>query len=540
MPHNHAMEPDHPDPPPLVGEPQHRVPAHLRERLHPARWVVHEWAEYWLRLDATDVSSIRVGSTHVFDTPNGSGNFRLRFENQLGLSTVEVLHATGGVVDRLHLEVIAPKLGTAEASLEFFQALLAALHQQIAPTPFILSAPTGRQVRDRRATRHPLFDLHFFRTHGATIQAAVQTVIGQPHRRLATEDTLVLPHQVRQVDRAAMVQVLQAARPLPGEMSLQTSPLLRLRPERVLQQIPVETWDTPENRFVLTFAREMLEAITGITRQPWWTTSLGDKDRSDVTSLAEHLMMLTTDRRLADLGPLTVVPAQSRVLQRKDGYRDLWHLWPQFQRVQEPLFATLQRAMDLRQIDQLYELWVLFDLIEQLTAITGERPVLTPRVDAFGVPTNDYAARFGTIGTLFYNRTKATYSGLSLRPDYLWVPAGEGRTWVALDAKFRLSQTWIRQVIDPEAAEDEIAWEPTGQAKATTDDLTKMHAYRDAIPNVRAAVVLFPGTISMFRTTTGSAIPDLTLKMLFEDDGLHGVGAIARSPVGAVQAQIGS
>lgn len=216
MAHNPDMDDIDPPSGPLTGGPQYAVPNELRERLHPARWIVHEWAEYWLQTDPAIVASLRIGSIEVAATPSGSGNFRIRFENQLGLATIDVLDAADCLHVRHHLEVIAPKLGSADASLDFLEAILAALHQQVATAPFVLSAPAGRQVRDRHATRQPLFDLHFFRTHGATIRAAVQTVIGQPHRRLATEETLVLPHQVRQMDR---VTPTRSGHPMNGPSS---------------------------------------------------------------------------------------------------------------------------------------------------------------------------------------------------------------------------------------------------------------------------------------------------------------------------------
>ena len=527
MPHNPIMDTTEPRSGPLVGEPQHAVPEDLRARLHPARWIVHEWAEYWLQADHAVVASVRVGATEIPATPFGSGNFRLRFENQLGLATISLREANGRVVEQHHLEVIAPKLATVEASLEFLEATLVALFQQIATTPFVLDSPTGRQVQDVRSHRHPLFDFHFFRQHSESIHRAIQAIVAQPHRRLDVQEMLVLPHQVRQVDRQAMLHVLQASRPMAGRPA-SASPLHRLRPERVLQQIPTETWDTPENRFVRDVAREMLMAIEVIEREPWWT-GLPVNAQRPVRASREHLMLLVTDHRFASLGRLTVPPMQSRVLQRKDGYRELAALWPRFQRAQEPLFAAIESAIALRQIDQLYELWVLFDLIEQIAAMTGEQAQLTAQLDSLGAPTNNYAATFGDHGTLHYNRTKRTYSGLPLRPDYLWVPTCGRR--VALDAKFRLRHQWIQAVTES----GETEWNPTGEAKATTDDLTKMHAYRDAIPNVRAAVVLFPGTISMFRTTTSAKIPDLTLAELLANEDLHGIGAIAQTPVSIVQ-----
>ena len=69
------------------------------------------------------------------------------------------------------------------------------------------------------------------------------------------------------------------------------------------------------------------------------------------------------------------------------------------------------------------------------------------------------------------------------------------------------------------------------EAKAKADDLVKMHAYRDAIPELRCAVVLFPGSVAEFRTTVKEKIADITVGDVLTGD-LNGVGAIPMSPVG--------
>ena len=77
----------------------------------------------------------------------------------------------------------------------------------------------------------------------------------------------------------------------------------------------------------------------------------------------------------------------------------------------------------------------------------------------------------------------------------------------------------------------ELAWVATdGPATATTDDLTKMHAYRDAIPHVRAAVVLYPGDTSVFRSLDGVK-RTLTLAEVLSG-AWEGIGAVALQPHG--------
>jgi predicted component of viral defense system (DUF524 family) len=90
-----------------------------------------------------------------------------------------------------------------------------------------------------------------------------------------------------------------------------------------------------------------------------------------------------------------------------------------------------------------------------------------------------------------------------------------------MDAKFRIQYPW------PKEGDESLASIDQGRAK--TDDIAKMHAYRDAIRGVTAAIVLYPGVNSSFRMTDG-ALRDVTIDDIVTGK-LHGIGAIAMSPV---------
>ena len=181
----------------------------------------------------------------------------------------------------------------------------------------------------------------------------------------------------------------------------------------------------------------------------------------------------------------------------------------------------MQHAIDLRNIAELYEFWVWFELIEQIQAITGAAPVHRPVADAFGAPGWRSRVEFDGHGTLHYNRTMRGYSGIALRPDYLWERA-DG-SLIALDAKFRMQR--------PTELFDETSGAITirDDRRATTEDLQKMHAYRDAIGGVRAAVVLFPGQVAAFRSPDRQRRAVGLAELL--SGAIDGVGAIPMSPL---------
>lgn len=300
----------------------------------------------------------------------------------------------------------------------------------------------------------------------------------------------------------------------------------RLRPDRVFQRLPDETYDTPENRFVLMTAQRMSLALDHLLRSPWFAKlGVSGNDRLPFDRAEEHLKMLTTDTRLASLPHMQVYSAQSRVLQRRDGYRELAQLWNTFQRASQPIFEHLQHAMDLRNVADLYELWVWFELIDRVTAHTGIQPIISVSRDDLGAPTHGQIARFENIGALHYNRTFSSgtgvYSAIRLRPDYVWERM-DGRL-VVMDAKFRLDNLSDLLTTGEEAV-------PSVSAKAKDADLQKMHTYRDAIDGVTTAIVLYPGSESEFWQSNGSSAGTLTIGDVIEGD-LEGIGAIPLRPM---------
>ncbi len=72
------------------------------------------------------------------------------------------------------------------------------------------------------------------------------------------------------------------------------------------------------------------------------------------------------------------------------------------------------------------------------------------------------------------------------------------------------------------------------KSRATTDDITKMHAYRDAIDGVTAALVLYPGANGYLKTPDRESRRRPHIDDLIDDiiaGNLDGIGAIPMSPI---------
>jgi predicted component of viral defense system (DUF524 family) len=409
--------------------------------------------------------------------------------------------------------------------VRFLSAMLADLFAQGSALPSVTNAPTARQVRDAFRPPNDLFAFHFFRHHRDMLVRATQAILGQPHRVLADESAMVRLHQVRRLEPESMFRMLRGAAGAPAGSGAHLTALERLSPERVWQRLPAETHDTAENRFILAVARAMLTAIQRLERAAWYASpKVSPHDRQRIQEVKEQLAILATDPRFAALEGAARMPGQSRVLQRRDGYREMSLLWQVFQRARQPVLEDLETAIDLGNVADLYEYWVLFALIDEVQALTGVEARLSDNVGEFGHPSKGLKATFAGAGTLHYNRSYTGYSGITLRPDYVWEHRDGGL--IVMDAKFRMTNPalWMGAQIDEPPATG-----PDAQAY-NDNDIKKMHTYRDAIDGVRAAIVLYPGTKPMFRTTNGES-RDVSLANVIEGD-LDGIGAIPMTPVG--------
>lgn len=473
----------------------------------PATHVAYEWTEYGVSYQGA--VAITLGGVPLARFPGGW--FRLIFENQLGLAELRAYGENGRQIgEPLRLLVLSKKFPALHEHVSFYGALLDDLFHRLIQLPFVVSAPTSQQVEEAMRPPGPIFALHFFTHEAERIATALRTIQAMPHRKLTTEPELLPVHAVTDIDPDALLDIVRT----PGrwrKTAQAHSPLaLKLEghlPESIWQQLSRDTLDTPENRFVLGAARQFAQGLEELRHQSWWgSVPLPQRQKLDL--LGGVIRRFLQDPKFAEVGAFGRPASSSRVLLRKDGYRDLFALWGAFQRSRRPIFAALDAAMAVRDVATLYEYWVYFRLIDELAEITGERAVLDLGPDRDSGLGWGARALFGERGVLHYNLTMKPYSTGRYRPDVVWEPAVGGL--VALDAKFRLQSL------------------PDGRDSWDIGVLTEMHAYRDAL-DVRAAVAIYPGDLSRFWPLDRSSAGQFDIKDVILNP-VEGVGAFARMP----------
>jgi hypothetical protein len=446
------------------------------------------------------------------------GLFRLRFENQLGLTRVQAYAQGRPFGGPRYLEVLSPKFPTPGEHLTFYGILLGDLFARAARLPFTFSGPTSRGVVEALRPPTPLFTLHFLCQYTPALRQALAIIQAAPHRRLRDNPERVPLAEATEADADVLLSILQnpqdwlPARGFPLAVAFKGH-----APARVWQRRPEETTDTPENRFVLHFLRQVLVAAESLPAQPWWKNVPHDR-QTIVREMASLLRQAVILAPFDAVGPMQRLPFSSQVLLRREGYRQMLELWQRFQQARRPLFTPSQQAIEVRDIAALYEFWAFFALVEEIGVCLKESPVIDLHPsDEHGLDWRS-EARFGNKGTLVYNRgfSRPTSYSLPLRPDFTWMVGG--RPVVVLDAKFRLERA------DLEKEEDE----DTPQATAKRADLYKMHTYRDAL-GVRAAVAVYPGDVAVFYDCAQGKRDELALRDLLLGE-VCGIGALPMRP----------
>ena len=141
------------------------VPDEFCRTLAPATHCLREWTDYWVEYPGAE--SFRVGSRSA---PESHGRFKVRFENQLGITQLQPYVGSQSLSEPLYVEVISPKFPTPSEHCAFYQRLLDDLFARAARIPFTASALTARGVTESLRPPSPLFVLHLGNARVSVLQ----------------------------------------------------------------------------------------------------------------------------------------------------------------------------------------------------------------------------------------------------------------------------------------------------------------------------------------------------------------------------------
>jgi len=464
--------------------------------------VVEEWKELWVKVEDSsgrEVDKIYFGAKEANKIPYLKGLYTFTFRNYLGKSYIRVKFKNGEEIITDPIEVISSKttLDVNEQNgklsyCKFLKALIDDLINYLATCPFDLSSPTEFYTEEYSSPPSPLFILHTLAHNAEAIIQALQTIWHNPYRKLATEERWVFLNEAKLVDEDTIIMMLKHPEYLQeyreGELKELAQKLKSHIPLKVYQRQFIESLDNPENRFIKKFMNIILYWCDELERLNILKEYSSHKKQ--IERLKNYVRYFRADPLFSDVGEMTIFPASSQVLLKRDGYRECLNIYRLLHLARIPIFNSIQQAIDNRRIDQLYEYWCFFKLSEMLAEVIsgeGAKPKFRIKEGSQGGLEGETEADLGKGYKLVYNKTWKGYT-FDFRPDFSLMK--DEKLEVVFDAKFRFDVKELDE--DLKKLEEEAIREGNLEKVVKVEDIYKMHTYRDAL-QCRASIVVYPG-----------------------------------------------
>ncbi|AFK22417.1 DUF2357 domain-containing protein [Pyrococcus sp. ST04] len=452
----------------------------------------------------------------------------LKFKNYVGKATIEIVK--NEKEKKIEVEVISKKIGKIygikendienliRANEEFYRNLVEEITNYSLSLPFSISSPTTFPARSEGEEINELFAYHFLTNNLERISQAIEEIVKRPHKKLTEEVVGVYPWEISEVDEDVL-------------LTISLNPLTRIGLDKVQSRENYETLDTPENRFIKHFLKELIywgERTLKVIRD--------ESAKEKLTNALDTLDFYLSNDIFLEVGDTTLVPYSSQVILKKEGYREILELWQEFT-AYSPFFSELNRAIKNKDIAKLYEYWAFFRLIHDIGKALNVKEinlVIEPTGEIS--ESGDVYAEFGNGWRLYYNKKlmpkKWSYS-VSLRPDFSLFTGDPGKKESKIigvfDAKFKVEE------INMEEFAEESENPKSLETWAKLEDILKMHTYRDAL-QCRFAVVLYPGNKNMFfEVGKDVKYEDFEISKLLGDVTISGVGYIRYIPRGDLE-----
>ena len=495
-----------------------------RDLLGPVVQLLEGW-EYRYEFDFADgVASLTTDRPEVFqsDTPHGRTG-RVRPASYTGTLPVRVF---GDEVElgQFEIEVRSRKLNY----LTEYRWMLRDIADRMAEVIMDRFAVSQQhfEMDDTRdaVTLYQRFAFLRSLIQAEEFQAALTEVVSRPHVAWVDLDEPIRPGRGLHAGSHTLRQLAR-----PGARTAWPRGRIPTLPVIVDRRRTHTSTDTAANRFVkfaLEHWRAILSEIADVLQQDPQGAA-ARRGASEVEEVMRDLDAVLGAELFREIGDLRRFPADDQVLQKREGYRDIYRAYIQFEVAAR---LSWQGGVDVygagqRDVATLYEYWAFFALAGLLSDILDVPFDLTHLIEVthhglnLGLKRGRRRVLSGMVRRLertlrvelWFNRTFAVQSGKegawtrSMRPDYSVVLSpgpGEAASFepvvLHFDAKYRVTLleelfgTGSDRPEDPLDREDEGPTVLSGTALRT--DLLKMHAYRDAIRRSVGAYVVYPGS----------------------------------------------
>ena len=361
-------------------------------------------------------------------------------------------------------------------------------------------------------------------------EAAIARVTSQPHH------TWISEQEIRPVGSSfPSGSGFRRAALAPGRrVRWENGPAaLKSLPAALARDRTEATVDNSANQFVkfaLEGWREVATELLDTLSRPSQKVETGPlrRGRQTANDVAEKLDEYLAHPLFRGVSSLRRMPTSDQVLLKRAGYREIFRTFAMTKsgpivRIDHENLTDLFAASQ-RNVATLYEFWCFLALVDSVGRVCGEaRTAQVFTVAGDGLSMSMQSGSDSKITWIagrgsrrlqieaFFNRS---FGGADdregswtrkMRPDCSIRIKPEGSTpsrvstqdlevWLHFDAKYRVDNPLADLAIDPDL--DEPLAESPISIGPKTDDLLKMHAYRDAISQTAGAYVLYPGSMT--------------------------------------------
>lgn len=495
-----------------------------------------ELTEYWFEIRLTyPAECVTCDKPEVLDADNRSGlTGRLKPGLYTGCLSLR-LTVDGKPLEPVELEVRSKKLNYLTDYREMLNDITEALSdlalERFAPSEHKFTPDPGKDA----STLYQRFAFLQSLIAGQAFQSALRRIVSRPYSAWIEMEEIRRPGQGVSLSSRTL-------RSLTGPGPRVEYPgycILGSVPKNIYNRRTEATVDSIPNQFVKFALIRWRDVVADIH------AALVEYDHSETRKrglnetrvVLDELEAVLHEELFREVDSLTHFPAANQVLQKQEGYRDVFRAYVQFEVAAQLQWQGGEDVYGAGQKDvaTLYEYWVFLQLVRIVSDLCHQTPdfgrLITESPDGLSIDLQHgytqcvrglVLSRGRNLAVeLWFNhrfsgrRVSQDFKGVKLDSDKSWTRpmqpdysikispapiegAGFEPIWVHFDAKYRiehLREDFWQQTENDAEDQELLNAERTGERKgrAKRDDIIKMHAYRDAIRRSAGAYILYPG-----------------------------------------------
>ncbi len=274
---------------------------------------------------------------------------------------------------------------------DLYQSMLSYISGKYANLVFSFDVPLGQSYKKRAPgidipyVEH-LFLKRYLLDSSPDLDGIAALIIANPHMRLHSEHRISPIEDIVSLQPSLLFKTLTKTDDFAVLRSdhqflstglgkiLNRKTAKNLYPTRMLEEYRYHTVDTIENRFVKHFLECIEHRLKSLSETMRGTSGsyLNPNIQCDLETLARKIAIFLKDPMWQDVGMMSFIPANSQVLQRREGYRQLFELYSLLQLCTRCDFDAedFRNLLETKDTPTLFEYWSFFAIKGVLDGIS--------------------------------------------------------------------------------------------------------------------------------------------------------------------------